>query len=97
MPTEETKLREEFYTIFNRDGHLANGKLGEVIAQMIEIAADFWLSKLSTTRREVEDEYQEIFDWLDGRGEDFPERKEGEGAYYWRNHLRQKLQSLKDK
>ena len=43
--------------------------------------------------RKTESKYRAIFEWLDGLT-DFPERKEGEGAYYWRKHLREKIESL---
>lgn len=38
--------------------------------------------------------YKKIFRWLQGYS-DFPERKEGDGAYWWRKELRQKLDKLK--
>lgn len=34
-----------------------------------------------------------IFKWLLGYT-DFPDRKEGEPAYYWRKHLREKLKYI---
>ncbi len=48
---------------------------------------------ISQTRKEVLEEHKKIFKWLLGY-KDFPQRKEGEGAYYWRIHLRTKLRSL---
>lgn len=34
---------------------------------------------------------REIFQWLLGMKEDFPERQPGQGQYYWREQLRRKL------
>lgn len=36
---------------------------------------------------------REIFAWLQGYS-DFPERKEGEGAYWWRRELNRRLEAL---
>ncbi len=36
------------------------------------------------------EEFKKILRWLLGY-ESFPKRKDGEGAYYWRKHLRDKL------
>ncbi len=38
-------------------------------------------------------EIMQIFEWLLGYTT-FPQREEGEGAYYWRTHLRKKLSAL---
>lgn len=35
----------------------------------------------------------DIFKWLLGYT-DFPQRQEGEGQYYWRTHLREKLKAI---
>ena len=39
------------------------------------------------------DEVQPIFEWLLGHT-DFPARKDGDGAYYWRKELRKKLNEI---
>lgn len=35
-----------------------------------------------------------VIDWALGKGEAFPVRQTGEGAYYWRNELRRKTESV---
>lgn len=66
-------------------------KLGEApkdIQRHIEVARQ-------QGREEERERYAGIFSWLLGLApEGFPERQEGEGAYYWRSHLRQKLEKL---
>lgn len=47
-----------------------------------------------STLLEVEGKYKEIFSWLNGEP-DFRERAEGEGAYWWRNELRDRLAKLR--
>lgn len=37
---------------------------------------------------------QEIFKWLLGEAEDFPQRPEGKGIYYWRTELRKRIEAL---
>lgn len=39
------------------------------------------------------DNHKEIYKWLLGYS-DFPARKQGEGAYYWRKELRKKLKEI---
>lgn len=54
-------------------------------------------SAIEAEREDWEEKQQqgifEIFEWLLGYN-DFPERQDGEGAYYWRTHLREKLKTI---
>ena len=44
------------------------------------------------------DDLLAIIEWLDGRGdEDFPERKPGQGAYWWRGEMMRRLEALREK
>jgi hypothetical protein len=42
------------------------------------------------------DAYREVFTWLLGESDDFPQR-EGAGTFYWRKPLREKLKQIEDK
>lgn len=41
------------------------------------------------------EEVKNVFRWLLGLGEDFPNRQDGDGSYFWRKHLRAKLEAIK--
>lgn len=52
-------------------------------------SALYWAGYAAATKKKNK-QLKELLIWLLGYT-DFPQRKEGEGAYYWRKHLRKKL------
>lgn len=63
----------------------------EVLIDDIEL---FLVDKLQEVESQQDKEYQEIFNWLLGYTT-FPKRKEGEGMFWWRKELREKVSHLK--
>mgnify|MGYP001791670578 CR=1 FL=1 len=85
---EETVLRS------NIGNCLANFNIqGEKHSELLRALELTIIPFIAQQREQNKAEYEEIFKWLDGQG-DFPARKEGQGAYWWRIDLRKKLARL---
>jgi hypothetical protein len=54
------------------------------------------LAKRTVLAEQERDALKAAISWALGEFDDFPERKEDEGAYWWRNELRRRALAAKD-
>lgn len=80
-----TKLEDKVNAYKHLDSLNFLSDAGKAQLQGLEVA--FILAKSEY------DNHKEVYKWLLGYT-DFPERKPGEGAYYWRKELRKKLKQI---
>lgn len=90
---QELRISQKKYARTRKGADLITcNYLSDQIDTQLEPLIREW-NKKKFDRVRPSDEVMDVLEWLHGYN-DFPERGEKEGAYYWRTHLRNKLSQI---